>query len=108
MTGTTKTGDIFICSFPFTSGGFSKSRPVLVLFDFGADCLICRVTSAPYAGLLDIAIRQWRRAGLLKPSVTRLSRVVTAEKSLLTRRIGKLSEGDLRTVKLAWNRHMRL
>ena len=30
-------GEIFICQFPFTSGAFSKPRPVLVLFDATAE-----------------------------------------------------------------------
>ena len=103
-----KTGDIFICSFPFTSGEFSKPRPVLVLRDLGADCLICRITSAPYTGPLDLAVHLWREAGLQKPSVVRLTRLVTAEKSLLRHRIGKLRNGDLRAIKIAWNKFMRL
>jgi mRNA interferase MazF len=108
MTGTLRAGDIFLCSFPFTSGGASKTRPVLLLFDFGADCLICRITSGPYDGALDVTVTQWRRAGLLKPSTARLSRLVTAEKSLLIKRIGRLADADLRAVRHAWNRNMRL
>jgi hypothetical protein len=62
-------GDIFICRFPFTSGQFSKPRPVLVLFDLELDVLICRVTSASHSGNLDVRIQDWREAGLAKPSV---------------------------------------
>jgi mRNA interferase MazF len=89
MTRTLKTGEVFICSFPFTSGGFSKPRPVLLLIDFGQDCLICRITSAAYSGPLEITLNQWRQAGLLKASTARLGRLVTTEKRLLQKRIGR-------------------
>ena len=99
---------IYICSFPFTSGQFSKPRPVLVLFDLEEDCLIARITSVPHTGLLDVPATQWREAGLEKPSVIRLTRLVTAEKTLLKLKIGELSSVDLQSVRLAWNQHMRL
>jgi len=108
MTSTLKLGDVYICSFPFTSGQFSKPRPVLVLLDLEEDCLIARITSVPHTGLLDVPLTQWREAGLEKPSVVRLTRLVTVEKTLLKLKIGELSSVDLQSVRLAWNQHMRL
>jgi len=108
MTNTLKLGEIFVCSFPFTSGQFSKPRPVLVLFDVGEDCLICRITSASHSGDLDIPLSHWKEAGLEKPSVARLTRLTTVEKTLLKLRIGNLAPPDLDTVKQAWNQHMKL
>jgi mRNA interferase MazF len=87
-------GDVYVCRFPFTSSTFSKPRPVLVLFDLGADVMICRITSVPYFGPLDIQLCNWSAVGLEKPSVARLNRVVTAEKSLLKRYLGKLAASD--------------
>jgi mRNA interferase MazF len=108
MTALLKTGEVFVAAFPFTSGEFSKPRPVLVLLDLGSDCLICRITSATYSGPLDVQIQRWREAGLLKPSVARLTRLVTAEKTLLRHQIGTLGAADLRAIKAAWNNHMRI
>jgi mRNA interferase MazF len=108
MTSTLKLGDVYICSFPFTSGQFSKPRPVLVLLDLEEDCLIARITSVPHTGLLDVSLTQWREAGLEKPSVVRLTRLVTAEKTLLKLKIGELSSVDLQSVRQAWNQHLRL
>lgn len=71
-------GEIVICQFPFTSGVVSKVRPALVLFDLQQDVLICRVTSAQSRGPLDVMLFDWQAAGLLRPSVARLDRVVTA------------------------------
>ena len=67
---------------------------VLVLFDLGADVLICRITSVFYSGRLDVELRDWSLAGLEKPSVARLNRLVTAEKSLLTKYLGRLASSD--------------
>jgi mRNA interferase MazF len=101
-------GEIYICAFPFTSGASSKTRPALVLFDLGRDAIICRVTSVPRVGNLDITITDWQQAGLLKPSVARLDRVVTAEKTVFVRRLGVLNPNDLAAVRAAWNQHMKL
>jgi mRNA interferase MazF len=101
-------GDIYVCRFPFTSGTFSKPRPVLVLFDLGMDVLICRITSVSYSGRLDVELRGWTDAGLEKPSVARLNRLVTVEKSLLTKHLGRLAASDTAAIKAAWNQHMML
>lgn len=101
-------GEIFICRFPFTSGQVSKPRPALVLFDFGLDVMICRITSVQHADPLDVGVTDWATAGLAKPSVIRLSRIVTAEKELLTTRIGELTSADKDAVRSIWNANMML
>ncbi len=101
-------GEVFICQFPFTSGGASKTRPALVLFDLPQDALICRITSVLHAGPLDVRLTDWQAAGLLKPSVARLDRLVTAERTVLIRRLGVLTAGDLQRVRTVWNQQMRL
>ena len=101
-------GDVFICQFPFTSGASSKIRPVLVLFDLPSDAIICRITSIPHAGPLDVPLNDWRAAGFLKPSVARLDRIVTAERTVFVRRLGILTAPDLQRVRDVWNQQMRL
>ena len=101
-------GEIYVCRFPFTSGTFSKPRPVLVLFDLGVDVLICRITSVFYSGRLDVEFRDWSLAGLEKTFVARLNRLVTAEKSLLTKYLGRLGSSDATAIKAAWNQNMML
>lgn len=103
-----KFGEVFICRFPFTSGDVSKPRPSLVLFDLGSDVVVCRITSAQYSGPLDIQLMNWAVAGLAKPSVVRLNRLVTAEKTLLRTRLGALSSADAQLVRAAWNADMTL
>ena len=101
-------GEVFICQFPFTSGTGSKMRPALVLFDLQQDAVICRITSVLRDAPLDITLNDWQAAGLLKPSIARLDRIVTAEKIIFVRRLGTLSTPDLNAVRTAWNQHMRL
>jgi hypothetical protein len=78
------------------------------LFDLGSDIVICRLTSVQRTGRLEIAINDWAAAGLAKPSVARLNRLVTAEKSLLRTRLGVMSKSDQAAVRVAWNNHMTL
>ena len=101
-------GEVLLCQFPFTSGTGSKIRPALVLFDLQQDAVICRVTSVSRTGTLDVTLNDWQAAGLLKPSVARLDRLVTAEKTIFLRRLGVLSAADLAAVRGTWNKHMTL
>ena len=101
-------GEVFICQFPFTSGAVSKVRPALVLFDLQEEAVICRLTSIHRSGPLDVTLNDWQAAGLLKPSVARLDRLVTAEKTIFLRRLGVLSPSDLAAVRGTWNDQMKL
>src|SRR3972149_6547083 len=108
MTSTVELGDVYVCVFPFTSGQGAKARPVLALMDLGPDCLVCRITSIPHRGFLDVQVDGWREAGLDKPSPIRLSRLVTVEKSILRLRIGTLTSEDADRVRRLWNDKFRL
>jgi hypothetical protein len=101
-------GDIFICEFPFTSGAASKIRPILVLFDLQDDAIVGRITSVLRTGPLDVRLNDWQSAGLLQPSIARLDRSVTAEKTVFLRRLGSLSAPDLDAVRRSWNQQMKL
>jgi mRNA interferase MazF len=101
-------GEVFLCEFPFTSGAAAKIRPALVLFDLQLDALVCRVTSVARSGPLDVKLLDWQTAGLLKPSVACLDRLVTAERTVFRRRLGILSIRDQDAVRNRWNQEMRL
>ena len=101
-------GEIYLCQFPFASGVAGKMRPALVLFDLQHDAVICRVTSVFHSGILDITQNDWQQAGLLKPSVARLDRLVTAERNIFLKRLGIVSGRELAAIKTAWNQYMRL
>ena len=101
-------GEVYICRFPFTDGEMSKSRPAVVLFDFGDDVVICRVTSKERDGQLDVNLTEWKQVGLERPSVARLDRLVTASKDTLTSHLGQLSAANAESLRSAWNKNMRL
>ena len=101
-------GQIVLCDFPFSSGAAGKVRPALVLFDLHQDAVICRVTSVARTGPLDVPLTDWRSAGLLKPSVARIDRLVTARRTIFLRVLGTLSPADAAAVRLCWNRNMVL
>jgi hypothetical protein len=103
-----KFGENYLCRFPFTSGVMSKPRPALVLFDLGSDVVICRITSVLHSGKFDVPVRDWLAAGLAKPSVIRINRLVTAEKVLLHMRLGSRSKSDEDAVRNLWNSNMTL
>ena len=79
-----------------------------LLFDLEQDAIICRVTGVLRTGAMDVTLKDWQAAGLLMPSVARVDRVVTAEKSIFLRRLGALSAEDQKTIRDRWNQHMRL
>ena len=101
-------GEVYICEFPFTSGTQTKTRPALVLFDLKEDVVICRITSVQRVGPLDVTLAGWQSAGLLKPSVVRLDCLVTAEKAIFSRLLGKLTPDDAARVRAVWNQNMKL
>lgn len=101
-------GEVYLCRFPYTDGVGSKVRPALVLFEFGEDVVVCRVTGRLRVGSMNVAINDWSQAGLLKPSIVRLDKIITAERAVFIKKLGMLSNGDLEEVRGRWNEHMRL
>jgi mRNA interferase MazF len=84
-------GDVVLVDFPFTAGTQSKLRPALVLLDAGdADILVARITTQTVKTSYDVLLTDWRQAGLLAPSAVRLHKLVTVEKILVNRVLGRL------------------
>ena len=88
-------GDILLLKFPFTDSETVKKRPALVLLDTKDDDLImARITKTLFNSEFDVKLNDWSKAGLLSPSVVRLHKVATIEKTLIDRKLGRLSEKD--------------
>ncbi len=84
-------GDIVLLKFPFTDGEKSKKRPALVLADTeDEDVIVCRITSKLYDSDFDFEIKDWQKCGLKLPSVIRLHKIATLEKSLIDQKIGEI------------------
>ncbi len=89
------TGEVVLMSFPFSGFSGARRRPALVLLDTGDDdIVVARITSQAVRDTFDIELLEWREAGLLLPSVVRLHKLATLEKSLVERRLGSLMTGD--------------
>lgn len=96
-----KRGDILLVPFPFSDQSSIKQRPALVISvdafqGQGPDLLIMVITtqiSGP-SGLGEFLIRDWKSAGLIKPSAVKAA-ISTLEASLVRRQLGRLSDYDL-------------
>ena len=85
-------GDIVLLKFPFTDGSSFKRRPAVIIQDSrDGDIIVCRITSQIYHTNYDILIKEWRESGLKLPSVIRIHKIATLDKSLVELKIGKIS-----------------
>lgn len=93
-------GDVLLLDFPFTDSSKSKPRPVIVLIDTGdEDFLVARVTSQKPYTQFDVALMDWEEAGLIKPSIVRLHKLVTLHKRRIIRSVGEISEKEQERLK---------
>lgn len=92
-------GDVVLVAFPFTGSAQAKQRPALVPLDTGdADVILARITTQPYRTPHDVVIADWQGAGLLAPSVVRLHKLATLDRTLVRRQLGRLSDADRKRV----------
>lgn len=91
-------GDIVLLPFPFTDLSTTKLRPAVVLWvdSKGNDVTLCLISSqnvtrlSPEEFSLDPGDPEFVSTGLKVASKVRISRIVTLERRLITRRIGRL------------------
>lgn len=91
--------DVVLLPFPFTDLKATKKRPALVIspreYNSGPDVLVMFVTSNlksnPKMG--DYILKEWKKAGLPKPSMTRM-KFATIDKKLVIKKIAALTEKD--------------
>jgi mRNA interferase MazF len=92
-------GDVLLAEMIFSAGGGAKTRPVIVVYDFGdVDLLVLPVTSHPPRGPFDLPIQNWRGAGLLLPSTIRIEKLATIAKTTVTKKLGRVAPSDLSTL----------
>ncbi len=94
-------GNIILVPFPFSDQSTTKKRPAVVISsddynENSPDIIIMAITSrieqAFYMG--ECFIENWQDAGLLRPSSTKPA-ISTIEKSLILKKLGRLSPRDL-------------
>ena len=99
-----KKGDIVLVPFPFTDLSQTKLRPAVVLYTepTNNDVTLCFITSQGidtlFAGefLLDTADSEFSITGLKVSSKVRVTRMMTIERKLILRRLGKLGNNHVK------------
>lgn len=88
-------GEIVLIRIDFHQTPRGKVRPAVVLLDSRDDDFVgAPITSRPRASEFDIAIQQWRQAGLNTPSTIRVHKLTVLAKHEIVRRLGELEAGD--------------
>ncbi|GBD86621.1 pemK-like protein [bacterium BMS3Abin03] len=94
-----KKWDIILVPFPFTDQKTTKRRPALIIspdeYNEKLDVVIAFITSkldSEYR-LGDYKIQEWEKSNLPKPSMIRM-KFTTIDKSIIVKRIGKVSGKD--------------
>jgi len=100
-------GDIVLVPFPFTDQSATKRRPAVVVSSrrYHAerpDLIIMAVTSQPRpaGGFGEVQVKDWKSAGLIKPSVVKPV-ITTIEASLVIRRLGQLKKDEQQALRKA-------
>jgi mRNA interferase MazF len=104
---TIQAGEFWVANIPFTSGGSSKKRPILVLWLDGNDVVAAVVTSAKPRTQTDVPLNDWATSGLRVTSTVGLSRLDCLEQSLLLAKIGQVSESDAKRLKELWDLYIK-
>ena len=104
--------DVVAVPFPFTDRPAVKRRPALVVsssaFNQGhAQSILAMITSARTDRPSDVALQEWRKAGLQVPCKVRL-KLFTLDHRLIVRKLGRLSNLDGRAVMDALARSLAL
>ena len=93
-------GDVLLVPVVFSDGSGHKKRPVIIVHDSGdADLLVAPVTSRAARSARDVPVVDWQRTGLRLPSIVRLEKLATVEKSTVAREMGRLTPDDWEKVK---------
>jgi mRNA interferase MazF len=90
-------GDVVLVPFPFTDQTSAKQRPAVIVSkrsynDARRDVVAMAITTNLQPG--ELAITDWKTAGLLKPSVVKPI-FATFEQAMVRRRLGTLTSSDL-------------
>ncbi len=94
-------GDILLVPVVFSDGSGHKKRPVVIVFDGGdADLLVAPVTSQAARSSRDVPVDNWQGAGLRLPSIVRIEKLATVEKTTIVKKMGRLAPDDWGKVKI--------
>ena len=95
--GRLRPGVVAYAQVPFADGSGWKSRPVVIVSTGGREVTVRPITTArqwkPGSNPTHVAVHDWERAGLSRPSAVS-SRTVVLDRMAVTGLVGELSDGD--------------
>jgi mRNA interferase MazF len=99
-------GDIVLVNFPFTDLSQAKLRPAIVLSanETLNEFALCFITSqntnqvTPEEFVIDIGDSEFSKTGLKISSKVRVTRLVTLQRQLIVKRLGKLGNQYMQTL----------
>ena len=103
-TTTCRRGQVVVVKVPFSDQAGAKLRPAVVVSPESfhrnlRDVIVCPISSQPRyfekPGPGDRPLKNWKTAGLRYSSTVRVSNIVSVDRSLIARSIGKLGVEDL-------------
>lgn len=110
-----KCGQIVLVKFPFSNLTSQKKRPCLVVSYSDLSESIKLVTVAMITSRVegiqipgDVKINHWEEAGLLHPSLIRLSKIATLEYDIIDKTLGQLTASDLKNIKSNFKKHFKI
>lgn len=102
---------VYTARFPFLDSNETKIRPVIVIGKpVGKHGIIAIVpiSSRLIREDIDMAIKNWNDAGLLKPSVARVHRLSTMLQADLIASLGELRQEESRTLQASLRKFLNL
>jgi mRNA interferase MazF len=98
--------DVVLLPFPFTDLRTTRQRPCVILSAFQpkglAEHYVVAMVTSQLSGLAfpgDTVLAKWSEAGLPKPSLVRMAKVVTVDRSLIRKKVGTLEEADRKAIR---------
>ena len=94
-------GDVVVITFPFSDLSASKKRPALVVASLTGDSnILCQITSAGKLDEFSIYLddSNFKSGSLKQPSLIKPDRLFTADKSLISYKVGTLNEDKTKEV----------
>lgn len=102
-------GDVVLVDYPYASGGGAKVRPVLVVQNDRdnqrlTNTIVAQITSVtrralePTQLLIEIATTEGQQSGLRQDSVVNCVNLLTLDKTMILRTLGRLPESLLHKV----------
>lgn len=99
-----KKGDVVVIPFPFTDLSAAKKRPAIVVTILeGDDIILCQITSEARFDSYFIALKEedFKKGSLQQISTIRPNRIFTADRSIISYKVGSLKEKKIKEVEEA-------